>query len=62
MTSAARVTQADIVRTLKAIKAAGIEQARVVVDLANQRIEIFIGPGEQPSEPNPWDDEWSDLE
>lgn len=48
-------------RALSAVKAAHIEQARVIIDLANQRIEIIIGPGATANEPDPWDDEWSDL-
>ena len=38
MTARARITQADEERTYKALKAAGIERARVVKDLTKGRI------------------------
>lgn len=43
MTAPARITQADMDRATKAVKAAGFERARIVMDLANQRIEVIIG-------------------
>lgn len=43
MTAAARISQMDIDRTLKAVARAGIDRARVVLDLENQRIEVIIG-------------------
>ena len=43
MTAAARITQADIDRAMKSVKTHGHEQARIVMDLANQRIEIILG-------------------
>jgi hypothetical protein len=58
MTVAARISQADVERATKAVRAAGIERARIVLDLAKQKIEIIIGESEQPiSTENPWDKE-----
>lgn len=58
MTAPARITQTDMERATKAVRAAKIERARIVMDLANQRIEIIIGES-GPSDPdvNPWNDE-----
>jgi hypothetical protein len=59
MTAAARITQADMERATKAVANAGIS-ARIVMDLASQRIEIIIGEsgapaaaGDQVPPPNP---------
>ena len=59
MTAPARLTQADMERATKAVKAAKIGVARIVMDFANQRIEVIIGdPGPvSSSSPNPWDAE-----
>jgi len=58
MTHPARITQADVDRAMKSIRNAGIEKARVVMDLVNQRIEIIIGEsGPVAPTRNPWDDE-----
>lgn len=58
MTAAARITQADMERATKAVKAASLERARIVMDLARARIEIIIGESEAiPSPTNGWDDE-----
>lgn len=43
MTAPARITQADIDRATKAVATAGIERARIVMDLEARRIEIIIG-------------------
>lgn len=43
MTAPARISQADMERVTKSVVAAGIDRARIVMDLANQRIEIIIG-------------------
>lgn len=43
MTAAARITQADMERATKAVAAAGLERARIVMDLAAAKIEIIIG-------------------
>lgn len=57
MTAPARISQSDMIRATKAVAAARLERARIIMDLAASRIEIIIG--ESPSEPAP-DDEWSD--
>lgn len=60
MTKAARISQADVDRALKGLRNAGIEKARVTLDLVNHRIDIIIGEtGPIPSISNPWDEEWS---
>lgn len=58
MTAAARITQADMERATKAVKAAKIERARIVIDLAKSKIEIIIGDAgsDSPAE-NPWEQE-----
>lgn len=58
MTAPARITQADMERATKAIQNAGIARARIVMDLANGRIEVIIGEsGRNPApDANPWDD------
>jgi len=43
MTAPARITQADIDRATKAIRAGGYDRARIVMDFANAKIEIIIG-------------------
>ena len=55
MTFPARIIQDDMTRACKAVAAAGIDRARIVLDLANQRIEIIIG--ESASEAPPADAE-----
>lgn len=57
MTVAARISQADMDRAAKAVKNADFDRARIVMDLANGRIEIIIGESEgaRPTENNPWD-------
>jgi hypothetical protein len=58
MTAPARVTQADVERTVKAVKAAGIERARIVISLDKRQIEVIIGESGAPQSPvNPWDEE-----
>lgn len=45
-------------RAMKAVKASGVERARIVMDLAKQQIEVIIGESEAvPTPGNPWDDE-----
>lgn len=58
MTAPARITQADMERATKAVQNAGIEKARIVMDLAHGRIEVIIGESGStpPPEENPWDD------
>lgn len=56
MTAPARITQADMDRATKAVATAGLERARIIMDLATGRIEIIIGePVANPSAENPWD-------
>jgi hypothetical protein len=55
MTAPARISQADMERATKAVKVAGIERARIIMDLENHKIEIIIGESAEPSAPT---DEW----
>lgn len=57
MTAPARISQADIERAAKAVAAAGIQRARIVMDLDARKIEIIIGEstGETPKV-----EEWGD--
>lgn len=58
MTAAARICQADMERATKAVKAAGYERARIIMDLAKQQIEIIIGEsGDAEPERNPFDED-----
>lgn len=59
MTAPARITQADMDRAMKSVKAGGFDRARIVMDLAKSRIEVIVGEsGEDVPviEPNPWDE------
>ncbi|MEL6707645.1 MAG: hypothetical protein AAFP79_05135 [Pseudomonadota bacterium] len=56
MTAPARITQADVDRATKSVAKAGLEHARIRMDLNKATIEIIIG--EQP-EP-PIGEEWGD--
>ena len=62
MTTPARIRQEDMTRATKAVAAAGIKAARIVMDLESRRIEIIIG--EQPeSHPAPGaTQEWTDAD
>jgi hypothetical protein len=57
VTAPARISQADIERATKAVKAAGFERARIIMDLEKAKIEIIIGEstGDEPPA-----GEWSD--
>lgn len=57
MTAAARITQADMERATKAVRTAGLERARIVMDLARQRIEIIVGDLPTPSADGEWTDD-----
>lgn len=57
MTAVARITQADMDRATKAVASAKLERARIIMDLANSRIEIIIGDT-APAIPEV--EEWSD--
>lgn len=58
MTAPARITEADMKRAAKAVKAAGFVRARIVMDLAKARIEVIIGEaGDDAPVPEIWDDD-----
>ena len=56
VTAPARISQADVERATKAVAAAKLERARIVLDLNASRIEIIIGE----TGPPPKVEEWSD--
>lgn len=58
MTAPARITQADMERATKAVVAAGIVRARIVMDIKKATIEVIIG--ESVDTPPPDDEEWAD--
>ncbi|MGB3806603.1 MAG: hypothetical protein WA936_05335 [Erythrobacter sp.] len=58
MTAPARITQQDIDRTMKAVARAGVDRARIVLDLANQKIEVIIGESAPPADR--FEDDWTD--
>lgn len=43
MTAPACLTQADMTRAAKAVKAAGLECACIVMDFANRQIKVMVG-------------------
>lgn len=57
MTKPAMIPQAETARACKAVAEAGFQRARIILDLANQRIEIIIGEsdGPAPGAANPLD-------
>jgi hypothetical protein len=56
MGAAARITQAEMDRATRAVKAAGFERARIIMDLKNEKIEVIIGEAaERPTRKNPLD-------
>lgn len=64
MTHPARITQADMERAIKSVKAAGFKKARIVMNLEARTIEIIVDEGGEPTcgiqagrEPNEWDNE-----
>lgn len=56
MTAQAKITEADMRRAFKTVKAAGIERAQIVMDLAKQQIIVNIGEPEE-SGASEWSDE-----
>lgn len=58
MTAPARITQADIDRAMKGCKNAGYRGARISLDLAKQRIDIYVGDAVES--PPPIDDDGGD--
>lgn len=59
MTLPARITQDDMTRAAKALKAAGFERGRIIMDLSRQTIEVIVGEpltdsGEQNADENQW--------
>lgn len=61
MTAPARISQADIERTAKAARNSGWPCARMVVDLANQRIEVFLSEAAGKPGDNDWDQEFDNA-
>ena len=60
MTAPARISQADIERAAKACKKAGWKGARITLDLANQKIDLYVGEAvdtPQAFEDDGWDDD-----
>lgn len=58
MTAPARITQADMERATKAVVASGMVRARIVMDLANAKIEIIVGEAtESGAERNDFDED-----
>lgn len=56
MTAPARISQADVERIMKGVKAGGYERAKIVFDFANCRAEVMIGEDDSPAPTgNPWD-------
>lgn len=58
MTAPARISQQDIDRVLKGVTRAGIDRGRVVVDLANRKIEVIIGESAIGADRE--DEDWTD--
>ena len=56
MTAPARISQADMERATKAVAAAKLDRARIVIDLDKRQIEIIIGE----SRPANGNDDWRD--
>lgn len=43
MSAPARITQADMERATKSMRAAGVDRYKIVMDLAKGRIEVIVG-------------------
>ncbi|NIJ37879.1 hypothetical protein FHR22_002582 [Sphingopyxis panaciterrae] len=64
MTRPAAISQADYDRAVSACQKAGVERARIRLDLAHQTIDIFLGENRDDATPksaNPWDEELADA-
>jgi hypothetical protein len=63
MTKAAHITYGDMLRTMRAVRAAGIEHARIIMRPERGEIEVVLGAAvlgsesDLPGGHNPWDDE-----
>lgn len=57
MTAPARITQADVDRATKAVAAAKLERARIILDLDKRRIEIIIGESANDASTDEWTDD-----
>lgn len=58
MTAPARITQDDIDRATRSVVKAGVERARIIIDLEARRIEIIIGESAPPApQLEPWTDD-----
>lgn len=51
----AAISQADLTRYAKALRAAGFQQFRVIVDPVTGKHEIVAGTALVPLDDNPWD-------
>lgn len=59
MTAPARITQADMERAAKSMRAAGVDRYKIVMDLVKGRIEVIVG--ESGEAPKPSSNEWDDI-
>ena len=57
MTAPVGIRQSQIEAALRALKRTGVQSARLLLDLDRRQIEIRIGEGCDPPEPNDWDNE-----
>ena len=57
MTAQARITQADMERATKAVAAAKLGHARIVIDLDKRQIEIIIGESLPANGNGDWGDD-----
>jgi hypothetical protein len=55
VTAPARFRQSDIERAAKAVRKAGYDGARILID-PKGRLEIIFGEGVNRTAPNPWDE------
>ena len=53
--SPARIKQAEVTRYAKGLRAAGIEDFRIVVDPATGKYELIAGPAAKAPDANPCD-------